>query len=130
VLPVYQELVARYGLAARIAGWRVVDSTAPYAEGDQSEADALTVAAAQDLVLREHAEVVVLTGAVMAGVPQRLQARVQVPLLDGVSCAVHQAQLLVDLGAVKPRAGSLAPLPARELIGVSPALRAHFEPGP
>ncbi len=50
VLPLYQELIARYGLADRVAGWRVVDSAAPYADGDQSEADALTVAAANDLV--------------------------------------------------------------------------------
>ena len=33
VLPVYQELVARHGLTARVAGWRVVDSAAPYAAG-------------------------------------------------------------------------------------------------
>ena len=128
VLPVYQELVARHGLTARVAGWRVVDSAAPYAAGDQSAADALTVAAAQDLVLRDHAEVVVLTGAVMAGVPPRLQPQVDVPLLDGVNCAVRQAELLVDLGAMKPRAGSLAGLPARPVVGVAAALLAHFQP--
>ena len=128
VLPLYHELVARYGLTGRIAGWRVIDSTAPYAAGDQTEADALTVAAAQDLVLRDHAEVVVLTGAVMAGVPPRLQPRVDVPLLEGVSCAVGHAELLARLGAVKPRAGSLAALPPRELVGVSPQLIARFVP--
>jgi allantoin racemase len=130
VLPIYQELIARYGLADRVVGWRVVDSAAPYADGDQSEADALTVAAANDLVQRDQAEVVVLSGAVMAGVPPRLQARVPVPLLDGVTCAVLQAQLLVALDAVKPRTGSLAALPARELVGVSEALAARFRPAP
>ncbi len=64
----------------------------------------------------------------MAGVPPRLQARVPVPLLDGVTCAVLQAQLLVTLDAVKPRTGSLAALPARELVGVSAALAARFRP--
>jgi allantoin racemase len=129
VLPIYQELIARYGLADRVVGWRVVDSAAPYADGDQSEADALTVAAANDLVQRDQAEVVV-SGAVMAGVPPRLQARVPVPLLEGVTCAVLQAQLLVTLDAVKPRTGSLAALPARELVGVSEALAARFRPAP
>jgi len=129
VLPLYRELATRYGLSDRVAGWRVVDHSAPYAAGDQSEADALTVAAVRDLVLRDHAEVVVLSGAVMAGVPARLQAQVDVPLLDGVNCAVRQAELLVDLGAIKPRTGSLAALPARELVGVSAALAARFQPG-
>lgn len=130
VLPIYQELVAGYGLASRIAGWRAVDSAAPYAAGDQSEADALAVAAARSLVEHDGAEVVVLTGAVMAGVPPRLQPQVDVPLLDGVNCAVRQAELLVDLAAMKPRVGSYAALPPRELVDVNPALRALFQPRP
>jgi allantoin racemase len=130
VLPVYQELVAGYGLASRVAGWRAVESTAPYAPGDQSAADALTIAAARELVDHDQAEVVVLTGAVMAGVPPRLQPQVDVPLVDGVNCAVRQAELLAGLGAMKPRAGSFAALPARELVNVSPALAAAFRPRP
>jgi allantoin racemase len=126
VLPIYQETVARHGLDARVGGWRAIESTAPYSAGDQTEVDALTVAAACDLVERDGCEVVVLTGAVMAGVPARLQGSVPVPLLDGVSCGVRMAELLVDTRAPKPRAGSLAPLPAREQVGVSDALRARF----
>jgi allantoin racemase len=34
VLPLYKELVASYGLASRIAGWRVLESTAPYGRDD------------------------------------------------------------------------------------------------
>jgi allantoin racemase len=126
VLPVYQEVAARYGLQSRVVAWRAIDSNAPYAAGDQTEADALAVAAIDDLIERDHCEVVVLTGAVMAGVPARLQPRVAVPVLDGVTCAVHQAQLLVDLDAMKPRTGSLAGLPPRELTGVGAALQARF----
>lgn len=127
VLPVYRELVQRYGLGARVAAWRAVESSAPYAAGDQAGADALALAAANELVEREHCEVVVLTGAVMAGVPLRLQPQVPVPLLDGVSCGVRMARLLVDTRAIKPRTGSLAPLPAREVVGVSDALRKRFD---
>ncbi|MDB5848392.1 MAG: hypothetical protein JWP29_2144 [Rhodoferax sp.] len=126
VLPIYQELVRSYGLQRRVAGWRVVESNAPYAAGDQSQADALTVAAAQSLVTQDHAEVVVLTGAVMAGVPARLQDRIDVPVLDGVSCGVRQAELLAALRPVKPRAGSYARLPQREMSGVGDALAAQF----
>ena len=126
VLPIYQERIAQYGFTGRIAGWRAVESSAPYAAGDQSQADALTIAAVRDLVERDGAEVVVLTGAVMAGVPPRLQPQVPVPLLDGISCGVRQAELLAALAPAKPQSGSLAPLPARELVGVAPAIGALF----
>lgn len=126
VLAIYQELVRSYGLQHRVAGWRVVESTAPYAAGDQSEADALTVAAARSLVQQDHAEVVVLSGAVMAGVPARLQPHVDVPLLDGVSCGVRQAELLASMRPMKPRAGSYAKLPPRAMSGVSDALAARL----
>ena len=107
-----------------------MDSAAPYAAGDQTEADTLAIAAARSLVAQDGAEVVVLTGAVMAGVPPRLQPQVDVPLLDGVNCAVRQAELLVDLAAMKPRVGSYAALPARELVQVNPALQAMFKARP
>ncbi|MEC5385983.1 aspartate/glutamate racemase family protein [Uliginosibacterium sp. H3] len=128
VLPLYQELAASYGLGARIAGWRAVDNDAPYAAGDQSEVDRLTVAAANDLVARDGCEVVVLAGAVMAGVPARLQAQVPVPLVEGVSCGVLQAELLHRLKPMKAKTGSLAALPARESVGLSDALVKRLSP--
>lgn len=126
VLPVYQELVAGYGLASRVAGWRALESSAPYAAGDQSAADALAVEAATDLIERDGAEVIVLTGAVMAGVPQRLQPRIAVPVLDGVNCAVRQAELLARLKPAKPRTGSYAAPGPRDTQGLSPALAGFF----
>ena len=126
VLPLYQEVALLHGLSARITGWRALESTAPYTEGDQSAVEQAIVDAVADLVERDGCEVVVLAGAVMAGVPGRLQARVPVPLLEGVSCAVAQAEMLVRLGPPKARAGSLSALPARELVGVSAALMARF----
>lgn len=126
MLPVYQELATRYGLAARIAGWRALESEAPYSDGDQTTVDQLMVDAVSDLVARDDCEVVVLAGAVMAGVPDRLQPRVSVPLIEGVSCAVAQAEMLVRLARPKASTGSLATLPRRELEGVSTALQLRF----
>jgi Asp/Glu/hydantoin racemase len=130
VLPVYEEMVALYGLTDRIAGWRAVESAAPYGNGDQSEADALLIAAANDLVSRERAEVIVLAGAVMTGVPPRLQPSIPVPVLEGLACAVRQAELLVDLAPIKPQRGSYAALPSRELVEVDAAVRAMFPTAP
>ena len=126
VLPLYQELVASYGLASRIAGWRVLESTAAYRPGAHPELDREIVAAANDLVQRDFAETVILTGAVMAGVPARLQAEVPVPLVDCIVCGARQAELLARLRLPKPRAGSYAPPGGRELVEVDRAISGRF----
>jgi allantoin racemase len=126
VLPLYRELVASYGLAARIAGWRTLESTAAYRPGAHDELDRELVAAANDLVKRDGAETVVLTGAVMAGVPARIQPHVPVPIVDCMACAVRQAELLHHLALPKPTAGSYAAPAGRELIAVDAAVAAAF----
>ncbi len=126
VLPLYHELVAAYGLGARIAGWRVLESAVAYQRGAHDVLDREIVAAARDLIERDGAETVVLTGAVMAGVPARLQPDVPVPLIDCMACAVRQAELLVHLGHPKPSAGSYAPPTDRELVEVDPAIVRAF----
>lgn len=129
VLPLYQELVASHGLSSRIAGWRVLESTAPYAQATHDELDREIAAAACDLVERDFAEVVVLTGAVMAGVPARVQPSVPVPVVDCIAAAVGQAELLVRLKLPKPTAGSYALPPARESVGLHADLAARLAAG-
>jgi allantoin racemase len=126
VLPLYQELVAAYGLASRIAGWRVLESAAAFNRGGNDALDAELVTTALDLVERDQAEVVVLSGAVMAGVPARLQPQVPVPLVDCIACGIRQAELLAHLGHPKPSVGSYALPGDRELVNVDAAIAACF----
>ncbi len=126
VLPLYRELVASYGFADRIAGWRVLESAAAYARGAHPELDREILAAANALVQDDFAEVVILSGAVMAGVPARLQPGVPVPLVDCIVCSVRQAELLASLRLPKPRAGSYAAPAGRELVDVDPAIARRF----
>ena len=126
VLPLYHELVTSYGLSERIAGWRTLESTAAYQRGAHDELDRELVAAARDLIERDGAETVVLTGAVMAGVPARIQQDVPVPLIDCMACAVRQAELLHRLGCPKPTAGSYALPAGRELVAVDADTAAAF----
>ena len=126
VLPLYEELVAGYGLAGRIAGWRALESKAAYAPGAHDALDDELVATALDLIERDGAETVLLAGAVMAGVPARLQPRVPVPLIDGIACGVRQAELLVGLKLPKPTVGSYAAPVGRELVNVDAATLAAF----
>ena len=125
-LPMYQELVARYGLASRVAGWGVIEAPSAFRPGDTTQVDRLVVAEANRLVEQDGAETVILSGAVMAGVPRRLQAQVPVPLIDGIACGVGHAELLVRLKLPKPTAGSYAMPAGREVSNVSAALRKAF----
>lgn len=126
VRPLYDELIAGYGLASRIAGWRTLESTVAYAPGAHDELDREIAAAALGLVEHDMAETIVLTGAVMAGVPARIQHAVPVPVIDCVACGIRQAELLVQLAYPKPSTGSYAPPAGRELVNVAPAISASF----
>jgi len=126
VWPIYRELVAGYGLAGRIAGSRVLENTSAYKPGDTTALDAELVAAAQDLIAKDGAESIILLGAVMAGASRRIEARVPVPVLDGIRCAVPQAEALVRIRAGKPTTGSYALPGERDVSNLSEALTRYF----
>ncbi|MGH7389709.1 MAG: aspartate/glutamate racemase family protein [Candidatus Rokuibacteriota bacterium] len=126
VLPMYQELVDSYGLSSRIAAWRTIESKAAHRPGADADLDRLLVQTSLDLIERDFAEVVVLTGAVMAGAPARLQPSVPVPLLDGIACGVRQAELLVRSRYPKPTTGSYAAPGERDLVDVDSDIAARF----
>jgi allantoin racemase len=117
----YLDLVQRAGLSQRMAGFETIDlsSAATYLlEGGQDAA----VIDASGRLIAAGADAVVVTGAAVAGIAHRLRADVAVPLLDGIACAVGQAETLVRLGlqrrvAVPPLTGGSA------TIGIHPALR-------
>ena len=126
VWPIYRELIDGYGLAGRIAGSRVLESTAAYKPGDYTALDAELVAAAFDLIAKDGAESIILLGAVMAGASRRIEERVPVPVLDGMRCAIPQAEALVRIGARKPATGSYAPPGERNASNLSDALTRYF----
>jgi allantoin racemase len=126
VWPIYRELVEGYGLAGRIAGSRVLENTSAYKPGDYSALDAELVATAQDLIEKDGAESIILLGAVMAGASRRIEARVPVPVLDGMRCAIPQAEALVRIAARKPTTGSYALPGERAVSGLSDALTRYF----
>jgi allantoin racemase len=120
-LPMYEELLASYGLEKRVAAVEGVDiETRDY--GDSRRIADGVVALASTLVQERGAEAIVLAGAAMAGQHRELQARIQVPLLDGITCGVMLAELVVKLGLKKPQLGSYSHPGAKEVVGVDPDL--------
>ena len=82
------------------------------------------VGAARKLVEEDGAEAVVLCGAAMAGMAEKLKAEVPVPLVDGIASGVPLCEMLVRLGTVAPQRGSLLSPAGRETVGLDPALAA------
>ncbi len=120
-LPVFEELVASYRVTARMAAAHALELTS--ADFMDSERIIAAILGGVDVLVRQHgAECVVVTGATMAGMSNRLQQQAPVPLVDGIACGVMQAELLVRLGLPKPTVGSYA-VPTRTMLsGVEPAL--------
>ena len=116
----YEDLVRRSGLAERMAAFETIDltTTANYLrEGAQ---DQLVLEASARLI-GAGADAVVVTGAAVAGIAHRLASQIPVPMVDGIGCAVGQAEFLVRLGLrQRPTARRLGT--GGDLTGLSPEL--------
>jgi allantoin racemase len=118
----YRELIAeRHGLGARLSGLAAIASTPQDAVRDPDRV-AAELAAAIDGLVAEGAESVILGGAAVAGMSDRLQPGAAVPLLDGMRCGIRMIEGLVALKLPKPRQGSYAAASGRVVAGVDPAL--------
>ena len=126
MVPIYRELVASYGMQARIISVAGVDLPPTAVFSEPATVRRATLAIAQTLIDRDGAEAVVFAGAAMAGLAVELQSELPVPALDCSACAVLLAESLVRLKLPKPRIGSLASPGAREVSGVGAALAALF----
>ena len=123
----YEETVASYGLAGRLASIRTLDqSIRDIGAVQEHHADALK-ALCMEAIAQDHADVLIIAGAPLAGLARAIESEIPVPVIDGVSCAIRQAESLVKLGARPPRASSLAPPPRKPNHGLSQALRRLLE---
>lgn len=96
MLPLYQDRVAQIGVSSRVVTYAAPD--APFAFKAQAIGivpELLDVLApAVDGMRKAGAQVIVLAGAVLCGYAQALQQRCELPVLDGVQCAVQQLRLV------------------------------------
>ena len=129
VLNVYRDVVARTGLASRIAGYRPLDMR-PQDFADPANLIEPVAGLANDLVEQDHAETVVVAGAALAGLIDRVQAKVPVPVVDGIAAGVVLAEALVRLGRPKAAAGSHAMLPQRDVTGFGDDVARLFDGKP
>jgi Asp/Glu/hydantoin racemase len=83
---------------------------------------ALLAKGCQACVKEDRADVVILGGAGLAGLAAKLASKVEVPLLDGVACAISMAETLAAQKPAKAHTGQLSKAPPVDSVGLSKEL--------
>jgi Asp/Glu/hydantoin racemase len=116
------EFVAGMGLSSRLASVRTVAPTGADIARNPKAAMALLAKGCQACVKEDRADVVILGGAGLAGLAAKLASKVDVPLLDGVACAISMAESLAAQKPAKARTGQLSKAAPVDSVGLSKAL--------
>jgi allantoin racemase len=128
--PWYQECVAMHGLEARCAGIRTLDGSFQSISNVQAEKEDLLVALANRAVEQDDADVVILSGAPLAGLADKVSQRIPVPVVDPTAAAVRQAETLAVLKPRKAVAGTFRRPDPKPTIGLAEPLAAIIEHRP
>jgi Asp/Glu/hydantoin racemase len=123
----YRDCVDLHGMGYRCTGIHALDQSFASISNVQDEMEDQLVALANRAVETDDADVVILAGAPLAGLGQRVRARIPVPLVDPITAAVKQAEALIALQPGKARAGSFRRPAAKQTRGLHGALAARFE---
>jgi len=115
--PMLSEFVATLGLSRQLAAIRTVAPTGDQIAADPDAAMALLAEACTACARDDGAGIVILGGAALAGLAQRIQPRVTVPLL----CSVEAGAKAVIAAAAEQRRGG-RDVPRLASVGLSPAL--------
>jgi allantoin racemase len=111
-----EDKVARYGLSALLASVVPSGETVLSSHRNHEALLARFETMGRKAIDEDGAEVLILTCAGLAGLHKHLQERLGVPVLEGISCAVRLAELLVDLGLRTSRSHQYGPLPAPKTL--------------
>jgi len=125
--PWYEECVAMHGLASRCAGIRTLDGSFQSISEVQSEKEDLLVALANRAVEQDDADVVILSGAPLAGLAAKVRDRIPVPVIDPIAAAVRQAETLAVLKPRKAVAGTFRRPDPKPTMGLAEPLAAVIE---
>lgn len=133
LVPWYQECVAMHGLEARCAGIRALNEAFQSISEVQAEKEDVLVRLANSAVEQDNADVVILSGAPLAGLAGKVAPRIPVPVIDPVAAAVRQAESLAVLKPRKAVAGTFRrpdPKPTKGLAEPLAAIIEHCQPKP
>jgi allantoin racemase len=125
--PWYWECVAMHGLDARCASVRALGESFQSISDVQAEKEEALVQLANIAVEEDNADVVILSGAPLAGLADKVRNRISVPVIDPIAAAVRQAETLAVLKPRKGVAGTFRRPRPKPTIGLSEPLAAVIE---
>jgi Asp/Glu/hydantoin racemase len=120
--PWFAEIVAWHGLSGRCAAIRTLDEGFRSIDDVQEEKEAVLIELAQRTVKENAVDVVILAGAPLAGLANKIKGRVDVPLVDGIQAAVVLAEGLARIKPRKAVAGTFRRPGPKDSKGLAPAL--------
>jgi Asp/Glu/hydantoin racemase len=125
--PWYEDCVAMHGLTSRCAGVRALEGSFRLISEVQAEKEDLLVGLANRSVEQDDADVIILSGAPLSGLADKIRDRIPVPVIDPVSAAVRQAETLAVLKPRKAVAGTFRRPDPKSTIGLAEPLAAIIE---
>jgi len=109
-VPMLEQQIYALGLSSRVASVRAIPLTGAEIAANQDRALSALAELSESCVRENRAECVILGGGAVAGMAQRIQDRVSVPLLDSV-CSVggfcRDARTGCDNGQRQPESGAV-----------------------
>jgi len=120
--PWFAEIVAWHGLSGRCAAIRTLDEAFKSIDEVQEEKEQRLVELANRTVANDQADVIILAGAPLAGLADKIRERVPVPLVDGIQAAVVLAEGLVRLKPRKATTGTFRRPGPKDSKGLAQAL--------
>jgi allantoin racemase len=125
--PWYDECVMMHGLETRCTGIRALDESFQSISNVQAEKEEALVRLANLAVELDRADVVILSGAPLAGLAEKVRDRIPVPVIDPIAAAVRQAETLAVLKPRKAVAGTFRRPPPKPTTGLAEPLAAVIE---
>jgi allantoin racemase len=125
--PWYWECLAMHGLETRCTGIRALDESFQSISGVQAEKEDALVRIANLAVEQDDADAVILSGAPLAGLADKVKDRISVPVIDPIAAAVRQAETLAVLRLRKAIAGSFRRPDPKPTTGLAESLAAVIE---
>jgi allantoin racemase len=116
-VPPIEDRLRLAGLWDRCASVRASGMSTLEVESDPASAIRAIVAEARMAVETDHAEVICLGCAGMAGLEEAINAELHVPVIDGVGAAVRLAEAIVGLGLKTSKLSTYAPPDPKKIIG-------------
>jgi Asp/Glu/hydantoin racemase len=125
--PWFEECVRSHGLWERCAGIRMLDGPFREIADVGAEKEDLLVELAKRAVEEDEADVLILAGAPLSGLAERVADRIPVPVIDQVIAAVKQVEALHALRLRKAIAGTFRRPDAKPSSGLAGPLAARLE---